>query len=339
MLLTDETIRPMLTRYLQGNPDELPAIGTWDVTQVTDMSDLFFQQSTFNEDVRPWNVSNVTNMSGMFQGCMKLNQDLRHWNTEKVVDMKLMFKNTNMPEDYKPHVHALAPPPEQGFDVILLVLLHGATVTSCPTQYKSNFANATLLESTPCGVDSFCDTTKDPSLVMRYIDAQKDNPIFLTDLQRKLRLRKQAIIKAIRDPPPGFDMAMRERVMAKPTYSLFEEQEGWELIDAGYLERIYHPDEMDVSKQTIVVCHSKDDVLRKGENLVESYRITSRTGLMHLLKDSGYGKPLIIDFSCAGFLEPIDDDERRRRIHVGRSLHVTGGRKRRTKRRRRANIY
>ena len=41
-------------------------INNWDVSNVTDMSGLFKNKTTFNSNISNWNVSNVTNMSEMF---------------------------------------------------------------------------------------------------------------------------------------------------------------------------------------------------------------------------------------------------------------------------------
>jgi hypothetical protein len=240
-----------------------------------------------------------------------------------------------MPDHFKPHLSTLAPPPEHGFDIILYVLMHGRTVTSCPTRYNPNFANVTLLESIPCGVDNFCDTSIEPGLVLRYIDAHKDDPTFATDLQSKLRMRRQFILKTYRSPPPELGMELKERmdmIVKKPMFPWFEKQLGWSLITKGYMERAYQPEKAGAI-QTIQVCYSKDDVLRRGENLAQSYNIRSRTGLMHLLNDSGYGKPLIIDFSCGGYQEPLEDTERQRRIIVATSLGVAGGKTKRKRKR------
>ena len=43
-------------------------ISTWDTGGVTDMSELFFGASSFNDDIGAWDTSGVTNMAYMFTG-------------------------------------------------------------------------------------------------------------------------------------------------------------------------------------------------------------------------------------------------------------------------------
>ena len=54
-------------------------IGTWCVSQVTDMSYLFSNKETFNEDLSGWDVSSVSNMGFMLDGATSFNQDLCAW--------------------------------------------------------------------------------------------------------------------------------------------------------------------------------------------------------------------------------------------------------------------
>jgi surface protein len=63
----------------------------WDTSKITDMSDLFKDKHTFNENIAGWNTSNVTNMSGMFSHAFQFNQYIGNWDTSKVQTMEHMF--------------------------------------------------------------------------------------------------------------------------------------------------------------------------------------------------------------------------------------------------------
>ena len=64
-------------------------ISVWDVSQVTDMSKLFLNKTTFNDDISNWNVSSVTDMGYMFYGASSFNQDIGSWNVSSVTDCLL----------------------------------------------------------------------------------------------------------------------------------------------------------------------------------------------------------------------------------------------------------
>jgi surface protein len=68
-------------------------ISTWDVSQVTDMSNLFQNKTTFNGDISSWDVSNVTDMELMFNGASSFNQDLSSWDVSSVTNMRSMFRD------------------------------------------------------------------------------------------------------------------------------------------------------------------------------------------------------------------------------------------------------
>ena len=70
-------------------------ISDWDVSQVTDMSELFQFKSTFNDDISNWNVSSVTDMKYMFRGANAFNQDIGSWDVSNVSNMEVMFYNAN----------------------------------------------------------------------------------------------------------------------------------------------------------------------------------------------------------------------------------------------------
>lgn len=69
------------------------------LSQVTDMSEMFFQSGDFNGDLSGWDVSNVTNMNKMFYQCELFNQDLGTWDVSNVTDMAHMFERTAFNQD------------------------------------------------------------------------------------------------------------------------------------------------------------------------------------------------------------------------------------------------
>ena len=70
-------------------------IDSWDVSNVTNMSQMFYQQPKFNRDLNSWDVSSVTNMSSMFNGgqmsTTDFNGDISAWNVTNVTNMSNMF--------------------------------------------------------------------------------------------------------------------------------------------------------------------------------------------------------------------------------------------------------
>ena len=66
-------------------------LNKWDVSNVTDMSEMFQNATSFNQPLNNWNVSNVTNMAWMFANARSFNQPLNKWNVSKVRGMGYMF--------------------------------------------------------------------------------------------------------------------------------------------------------------------------------------------------------------------------------------------------------
>jgi hypothetical protein len=103
LVVTDADIRKKVVEYLATKT--LPPIGTWDVSKVTGMSDLFnpnsyphsqqFAIRYFNEDISDWDVSNVRSMRSMFEDCRFFDKPIGKWNVSNVGDMSKMFKSAS----------------------------------------------------------------------------------------------------------------------------------------------------------------------------------------------------------------------------------------------------
>ncbi len=80
---------------LAGNSDRNPFnqdISYWDVGKVTSMWAMF-TRSAFNQNINSWDVSRVHNMAGMFSNSA-FNQPIGNWDVRSVTNMAAMFYNS-----------------------------------------------------------------------------------------------------------------------------------------------------------------------------------------------------------------------------------------------------
>ena len=105
--ITDENIGIFVKLYISGNKSKLPKdlqkkdIGKWNVKDVTNMTSLFENATTFDESLNNWDVSNVTSMEKMFKGATTLNQSFDNWNIANVRNMSQMFEGcTNLTANF-----------------------------------------------------------------------------------------------------------------------------------------------------------------------------------------------------------------------------------------------
>ena len=85
-----DELHDAILEYIEGDRTR-GFIHQWNVSYITDMSNLCTDIPEFNENISKWNVSNVTTMANMFYGCSYFNQDLSSWDVSNVEDMSRMF--------------------------------------------------------------------------------------------------------------------------------------------------------------------------------------------------------------------------------------------------------
>lgn len=95
--LTNEKLKKMVHKWVKTPDAEKPPrqdkqhISNWDTSLITNMSKLFENMHTFNDDISQWNTSRVENMDSMFIGAFAFNQPIGVWNTSKVTNTSGMF--------------------------------------------------------------------------------------------------------------------------------------------------------------------------------------------------------------------------------------------------------
>ena len=70
-------------------------IGNWDTINVTDMSYMFGFANAFDQNIASWNTGAVTDMGYMFYYASAFNQDIGSWDTGTVTNMFGMFRNAS----------------------------------------------------------------------------------------------------------------------------------------------------------------------------------------------------------------------------------------------------
>lgn len=85
--ITDLTMMFYACKSLKYNA----SINNWDVSKVTNMSNMFFGTEVFDQPLNDWDVSKVTSMNNMFARTKKFDRPLFNWKTNNVIDMSYMF--------------------------------------------------------------------------------------------------------------------------------------------------------------------------------------------------------------------------------------------------------
>ena len=75
--------------------DDEGNIGDWNISNVTNLSNMFKKAQNFNQDLSSWDVSKITNMNAMFSEAIKFNNggNPLNWGskTKNVTNFTQMF--------------------------------------------------------------------------------------------------------------------------------------------------------------------------------------------------------------------------------------------------------
>jgi len=85
---TVTSLKDMFWSCLDFNDSD---IGSWNTTNITNMSGMFRLAFVFNQSISSWTMTNVTDISFMFLGANLFNQSLNSWNTINVTNMESVF--------------------------------------------------------------------------------------------------------------------------------------------------------------------------------------------------------------------------------------------------------
>lgn len=72
--------RKTLKKMIKNNED----ISNIDVSEIKNMSEIFYDYHFFNQDISGWDVSKVENMHYMFEECLEFNQDISTWDVSNI---------------------------------------------------------------------------------------------------------------------------------------------------------------------------------------------------------------------------------------------------------------
>jgi surface protein len=84
-----------MSSLFQDQPSFDEDISSWDTASVTTIRKMFEGASAFNQDIGGWNTSSVTNMSDAFLRASAFNRDISGWDTSSVISMAWMFNEAS----------------------------------------------------------------------------------------------------------------------------------------------------------------------------------------------------------------------------------------------------
>jgi hypothetical protein len=135
--LDKASLQSAITYYSENSCNK--DISTWDVSRITDMSNLFssksMEQFNYNLDISAWDMSKVTTVAGMFASFIDFNGQISGWNLGKVTSAAKMFEGALAFNQNLCRWNCTLP---KNANVQSMFLS-----TSCPSVVSPNFSNTT----------------------------------------------------------------------------------------------------------------------------------------------------------------------------------------------------
>ena len=89
----------------------------WDVSDLTNLEELFYSYHTFNSNINCWDVRKVTKMNSMFQEATNFNKPLDKWYPKSVENLTFMFSGAAAFNQNLCSWHYKLPPNTNALDV------------------------------------------------------------------------------------------------------------------------------------------------------------------------------------------------------------------------------
>ena len=179
-------------------------ISGWDVRNVIDMEDMFYYASAFNQPLNEWNVSNVTNMSGMFGFANSFNQTLDKWDTSNVTSTANMFNDaTSFNSDIRHWDISNVTTMEDMFDGATAFIERFPNANNDPrsifisSEINTPTTQRNLMSQFDDTVDETCTLTSDKPTVGDYVKVSNIVTNYPSDIEEKQHIIYNKTIQGI----------------------------------------------------------------------------------------------------------------------------------------------
>jgi hypothetical protein len=94
-ILSNTSLELCFSSFIGSNPFN-SNISNWNITNVINMTRMFWYSTEFNQDISSWNTTNVTNVTSMFEGAVNFNQNISGWVTTNTTAFANFYLNSGL---------------------------------------------------------------------------------------------------------------------------------------------------------------------------------------------------------------------------------------------------